>query len=526
LWGVGSLLLVLFAAPKVVQLVVQGRAPEQGLTHLRFKEIPAGFTHQSDFVKALPFMALSAIDVDQDGVDEVFVGGGIGQKDGLLRYSNHALVPIDTGEQFAKGANDPTYGAASIDATHDGRVDLFVVRSSGLYFYENTPAGFVGRKVDFPLDKKSMPLSVSFADINHDGWVDLYVSNYIRPEYVEGETVFNKAYGAYSNLLLNNGDNTFTDITRKAGVYEQHNTFNAVFVDLNDDGHSDLVVAQDTGLVRIFKNNGDLTFSRIELPQNPSYPMGIAVSDVNNDGRMDLFFSNVGNTLPAFMLRGDLRDNQVLNQDYILLENQGNFVFKDVARAKNAANYGFGWGLVSYDFNNDTRADYLVTQNYIRFPGVQFLDLYAGNLLQQSPDGRFAPVESVAGIENKKFGVTAVVSDFNADGWPDVVFANLSSPVRAFINQGGANHWLKVSLRDDPHSLGARLRLTLADGTVYTNQYFSSQGLGSDQTSAVFFGLGEHDQLKQLEVIFQGGKRLLLPAPKLDSLLDLRNSNP
>ena len=113
-----------------------------------------------------------------------------------------------------------------------------------------------------------MPLSVSFGDLNKDGAVDLYISNYIRPKYVEVETIFNGEYGGISNLLLNNGDNTFSDITVSSGVYEQHNTFTAAFVDLNNNGHSDLVVAQDTGVVRVFKNNGDLTFDKIELPVN------------------------------------------------------------------------------------------------------------------------------------------------------------------------------------------------------------------------------------------------------------------
>lgn len=114
---------------------------------------------------------------------------------------------------FTKDTSDPTYGASSIDANNDGTVDLFVARSSGLYLYKNNGQDFSGSKIEFPLDKKSMPLSVSFGDINKDGAVNLYVSNYIRPGFVEGETIFNRQYGGMSNLLLNNGDNTFTNIT-------------------------------------------------------------------------------------------------------------------------------------------------------------------------------------------------------------------------------------------------------------------------------------------------------------------------
>ena len=277
---------------------------------------------------------------------------------------------------------------------------------------------------------------------------DLYLSNYIKPEYVEGETIFNDPnYGGANMLLLNNGDNTFSDITEQAGIYHRHNSFVSVFVDLNEDAHSDLVVAHDTGVPSVYRNNGDLTFTEMELPVTYSYPMGIAVGDYNSDGQLDLYFSNVGNTLPEAMLRGDLTEDQVLNTDYILLENKGNLMFEDVASDRNAAVYGFGWGVVAYDFNHDTLQDFLVAQNYIRFPGVRIpglFELYPGRLLQQGPDGTFKPVEEMAGLSNQFFGVNMVVTDFNQDGWPDVVLGNLDSKLRAFVQEPGSNNWLKV----------------------------------------------------------------------------------
>ncbi len=521
-----GLVVLFFATRKILEYTIQGPAPEQGETALRFSEIPAAFTHTSDFEAALPFMALAAIDVDNDGVDEIFAGGGIGQQDALLAYDGAALTPSALGNGISKAEDDPTYGAASIDATGDGLADLFVARASGLYLYTNTGNGFSGAQVDFPLDPESMPLSIALGDLNKDGAVDIYLSNYIRPEFVEGETIFNdEDYGGVNNLLLNNGDNTFTDITQSSGLYHKHNSFVSVFVDLNDDGHTDLVIAHDTGVPSIYKNNGDLTFTEIELPVTFSYPMGIAVSDHNNDGRLDLYFSNVGNTLPKAMLRGDLRDDQTLNTDYILLENQGDFVFEDVAQEHNAAVYGFGWGLVSYDFNFDTLADYIVSQNYIRFPGVRvpgLFELYAGRLLQQYPDGQYRPVEEVAGIANQHFGVTMAVSDFNQDGWPDVVLGNLDSELRAFINEGGSNHWLKVMVPDTPTMIGTRFVLKTSGGAEYVDQYYTSEGLGSDQTNAIFFGLGDQAAISTLSVHFPNDSTIIYTNPDVDSVIDLR----
>ena len=171
----------------------------------------------------------------------------------------------------------------------------------------------------------------------------------------------------------------------------------------------------------------------------------------------------------------------------------GGLVFADLAKQHNLAEYGFGWGVVSYDFNNDTRSDYLVSQNYIRFPGATtgLFDLYPGRLLQQDADGMFHAVEGVAGLTNEKFGVNMVVTDFNRDGWPDVVLGNLDGELRAFINQGGDNHWVKVRLPDAPHSLGSIVTVETASGETYVDQVYTSEGLGSDQTNELFFGLGQ-----------------------------------
>lgn len=504
---------------------LQGPTVHQGDTELRYQEIDTQFIHTSDFKKALPFMALSAIDVDNDGIDEIFVGGGIGQQDAIQAYNGSSLITSNYGNGIRKDQNDPTYGAMSIDATADGLADLFVARESGVYFYTNTGNGFEGGQLDIPLDQKSMPLSIAAGDINKDGAVDLYISNYIRPEYVEGETIFNDLeYGGINNLLLNNGDNTFTDITHESGVYHQHNSFLSMFVDLNDDGHSELIVAHDTGVPSVYRNNGDLTFSNVELPVTYSYPMGIAVSDINNDGQLDLYFSNVGPTLPTKMLRGDLREEQQLNTDYILLENKGNLVFEDSAQQRNAALYGFGWGLVSFDFNNDTRADYLISQNYIRFPGATtgLFDLYPGRLLQQGSDGQFQAVEEIAGLANEHFGVNMVITDFDNNGWPDVVLGNLDGELRAFINEGGDNHWLKVRLPDTPASLGAIVRLTTSSGEGYVNQVYTSEGLGSDQTHELFFGLGANNDLSRLHVQYQDGRTDTINNPTIDSMISLQ----
>ena len=251
------------------------------------------------------------------------------------------------------------------------------------------------------------------------------------------------------------------------------------------------MIAQDTGRVEIYENLKDNTFKKQPDPTTYAYPMGIGVGDIDNDGDVDLYFSNVGTTLPTVMVKGNLTKEQTLNKDYILLQNDGDFKFTDVSVAKKAAKYGFGWGTSIEDFNNDSKMDLYFSQNYARFPGVKLLELYPGRLLEQQADGTFLSVEGDAGANNQNFGITQVVSDFNKDGTLDLVLANLEGTSKAFIATGtGDAKGLTVRLPGTAQWLNTVGTVTLADGTVITRQYVAAEGLCSDGFCGLHFGLG------------------------------------
>ena len=280
-----------------------GEADLSALEVPRFKEIDFPFSHRFDKNNSLPFLGSAIIDGDGDGTPEVFIGGGYNQPDMILSFAGYAFVDASSnkGKGLSKAANDSTFGAAVIDADSDGRSDIFVARDSGISLYLNKITGFERKKLAIQFDENSVPLSIALADLNHDGHVDMFVSTYIKLAKVEGENIFNKkGYGSTSLLLMNNGDNTFVDITAKAGMAYVHNTFVAVFSDVDRDGDQDLVVAHDTGQVRTWRNNGDLTFDNLPNPSSDkfAYPMGVGVGDYNNDGRIDFLFSNVSTTPP------------------------------------------------------------------------------------------------------------------------------------------------------------------------------------------------------------------------------------
>jgi len=500
--GLGLLFFLILSAFGALRYWQAEKTP-QGKTDLSFTAIDLPFIHEADLEGSLPFLASAAIDINGDGQDELFLGGGDDQADQIFEYSNGEFIPLKL--KFEKAISDATHGAATIDIDNDGDSDLFTARESGIWFHENLGSSFASRKLQLNLADNTTPLSIAFADLNQDGLADMYVAGYIKIELVEGETIFSDGYGGYSHLYLNQGHDDWKDISKSAGVWRQHNTFLGVFADLDNDLDSDLVIAQDTGRVEMYENNGDLTFSPISNPSVYSYPMGVAIGDYDNDGLVDAYFSNVGYTLPPAILRGDLAKDDVFNPSYMLFHNDGNLKFSDRAKQMNAAKYGFGWGTVFADMNLDGKEDLIAAQNYARFPANDLLQHYPGKILQNYGD-KFQPVEKVAGAENKLFGIAPVISDFNGDGWPDLVWANLDGRSLAYLNNGGDRNWIKVRLPNKASSLNARISLLTTGGLTQTKQLLTSQGLGSDQGRDLIFGIGSETTARSIKVEFQNGK--------------------
>jgi enediyne biosynthesis protein E4 len=521
-----ALVLVVIMTIVVVRMKSDAKNPYPEVTTAdvtvpEFKEVQFPFSHKHDKEVSLPFLASAIIDIDNDGTEEVFLGGGHNQPDGLFAFRDGEFKDISSGAGLDKPDNDTTLGSVVIDTNNDGYSDLIVSRNSGVYLYTNQKGKFQSTNLNVPIDEKTTALSVAVADINRDGHFDMYVSGYVSVEFVEGQNIFNKeGYGGTSALLLNNGDNTFRNITEEAGIYYKHNTFQGVFIDLDNDNLEDLVVAHDTGQVRTWKNMGNLKFKNMPNPnsEQSSYPMGIAVGDYNNDGRQDLFFSNIGTTPPDFVVRGDLREDQVFNRKWILFRNDGDFKFTDVAKETKLADFEFSWGAIFEDFNLDGLQDLAVSENYVGFPPHKpaFLRL-PGRFLLQKPNNTFAAAEKQAGVVNSLFSISPLTADFNNDGYPDLLHVNAHGPTKAFINNGGKNHFLKVKLPDTLASIGAKVQVVTGRGTRYTANFISGEGLCSDQSHVLVFGLGDIETVNSVIVTYLSGEQKITKNPPINT---------
>jgi hypothetical protein len=138
------------------------------------------FTHQWDATKSFPYTGAAVIDIDGDGNEEIFIGGGYGQDDALFVYQDESFTDIIANTNI--NSQEATHSALSFDVDNDNDTDLIVARTDGVSFYLNHNGTFTHQPIAIDFEDHVTPLNVAIADINNDGLIDLYVSNFVSPD--------------------------------------------------------------------------------------------------------------------------------------------------------------------------------------------------------------------------------------------------------------------------------------------------------------------------------------------------------
>ncbi len=470
-----------------------------------------------------PFTGATAIDVDGDGQDEVFIGGGLNQPDRLYRFVEDTLVNIIDGRGLSD--DDAAHGAMSIDIDGDGDVDLALARAGGVYLYLNDGEGrFEARRVPVPSQPEaSEPFQVAVSDYDRDGDVDLYISYFVAFPSFRSATFNDPDHAKLNRLLRNDGDLTFTDVTEEAGVAGSANSFGAILVDLNNDFYDDLVIAQNTWQVEIFENNKDGTFTQRPLDTGYGFWMGVGVGDMDNDGDQDLFFPNVGDSIPPALTQGDIRDDQRHSHAWSLMRNDGDFQFTEVVEDWNIHKAGFAWGGVFEDVNLDGRLDLFVAQNYIKWPVHKLFKLNGKAYLQVTDEqGKPAFEDSKAlGLRNPRYGQSSLFVDLDGDARLDYFWINMGDKQAAYLNRSTGN-FVSFRLPDDIAHLGTQVYIETEQGRSYTRQFIAGQGYLTDQASELVFGLNGAEQVIRAVVTWPDGSEVIIENPAINTRHPLR----
>jgi hypothetical protein len=444
-----------------------------------------------------------------------------------LYHNNHDGTFTDVTDKAGVGYPCWAMGGAVGDYNNDGWPDIYVTCLGRNVLYRNNGDGtFTDVTEQAGVGDAHWSTGAAFADYDGDGFVDLFVSNYVdrRLEDVprlasaplcpflnlQVECGPRGLKGAGDTLYHNNGDGTFTEVSKQAGVDDPNGYYGmgVVWSDFNDDGRPDLYVANDATPHFLYRNDGKGRFTEmgflsgtaVSADGSTQAGMGVAVCDYLHSGRFSIYVTNFAEEYST------------------LYRNDGNMSFTDVTYAAKLAQPTIPylkWGTACMDFDNDGWPDIFVVNGHV-YPQAD--KLLSGPKFKQRKqffwnqhDGTFRDASNEAGDALKVPQVSrgAAFGDLFNDGNIDVVVENIDGAPMIVRNDGNTyNHWIAFELAgatSNRLAIGARVK-AVAGGLSQIDEVRSGGSYLSQNDMRVHFGLGTADHVDRVEVRWPSGK--------------------
>jgi enediyne biosynthesis protein E4 len=459
-------------------------------------------------------------DYDHDGYLDLFVAydGNVGNRllhnnrDGTFTRVTNSAPGTDVG--FC-------YGGAWGDANNDGFLDLFVatygqnLNGQNDFFYLNNGNGGFSRATNGPVVRDGgNTFSGAWADVDNDGWLDLFAVNQLS---VSGQSLVSGTNFLYHN----NGDGTFTRLNNGPGNDEPGGGFipplftGASFADYDNDGRLDVFLGRDfyqgasqSVNYALYRNSGRSLFTRVlnnPISNDSGNCAGGAWADYDNDGWLDLFVPN-GSPSPLFGTVGA--------QLSFLYHNNGDGTFTKVTNGVLAEHVGQAVGAVWGDYDNDGFVDLFVT------------DAGANNsLYHNNGDGTFSPITTGSLVSDGGTSYGCAWADYDNDGFLDLFVANYDQGNFLYRNSGNTNAWLKVNCVgrfSNRVGLGAKVRVqaTIGGTNRWQLREITGGSTSGSQPLLAHFGLGEASQATRMRVEWPSGAvQEIGPVPARQSLV-------
>jgi hypothetical protein len=472
-----------------------------------------GATGHKYQVETLPG-GLGVIDFDGDGWPDLFCTNGARLPDlvksgpefwNRLYKNNRDGTFSDVTAKAGLHGEGYSMGVAVGDYNNDGHEDLFVVGVHGNHLYRNNGNGTftdvtreAGLASSGSLGRPAWSVAACWIDYDNDGRLDLFISNYcdwepgIDPicgglQAQERTYCHPDKYRAQPmQLYHNNGDGTFTEITRKEGLPDLLGKgMGIAMADFAGDGRPGLFVANDNARNLLLRNNGK-SFDEIGIDAGVAFNgdgrdisgMGADFGDIDGDGRFDIVMTGLK------------------NETYDVFLNRGKGEFEDGStqtKLLGLTRLWSGWGCGLIDFDNDGWLDFFVASGGLDEKDAQ------PNRLFRNRAGKFEDVSTLAGEAFARAALHrgAVFADFDRDGRMDVAVSALNAPLELWWNktpkQDAAGHWLQLRLtgrKSNRSSIGAQVRCK-SGGRTQIRTVSPSVGYASSSDLTLHFGLGE-----------------------------------
>jgi hypothetical protein len=486
---------------------------------------------QQDLTMPMMYSAGVAVaDYDKDGdLDLYFVMGSDGANQLYQNQGDNTFAEVASEAGIAISgvkSSGPTF--ADIDG--DGWLDLFVgaVDNEQYYLFQNNKNGTF---TDITASSGLMitaanSVSTTFGDLDNDGDLDMFISHWGNPLSSD------KSLEIVWRNDTENGVIKFTDISIEWGLNELYqeqileNGFDTSFVpslsDIDNDGDIDLLLVSDFGNTKVLRNDGD-KFTRTNVDNiSDQFGMGSAVGDIDNDGDMDWYVTSIykkDNSSQAINLSANFNGNRL----YI---NDGNGNFKNTGLAKEVDNGGWAWAACFADFNNDGLTDIFHVNGWGQ-SGVDFTQ-YADDIskfyLQQS-DGTFLESTAAVKVNEVKQGRGISCNDVDRDGDIDIITSNNNTSASYFRNElTSGNHYLIVQLEGNTpntQALGSKIQITSSTGLVQTKELRINNNFASTNAVEAHFGLGAEDVPVKVSITWPNGDSTVHEGIAIDQIITL-----
>jgi hypothetical protein len=495
---------------------------------------------------------VALIDYDRDGWPDIYFTNaqsvemaqhGVKARSALF-HNNHDGTFTDVTDKAGVGYPCWAMGAVVGDYNNDGWPDLLVTCLGGVVLYRNNADGTftdVTKASGLAADS-GWATGAAFGDYDGDGYADLFISHYVDfhlddlPAFGSGKSCKYLGLdvqcgprglkGSPDNLYHNNGDGTFTDVSKKSGVDDPERRYGltAIWSDFDNDGKLDLFVTNDGQANYLYQGDGTGKFADVALTSGVAANedgleqanMGVALGDYLHTGRMSLLLSHFDNEYAALYRNDAGMNNKGMND--------GGMNFSDTSIASGIARgtQGYvGWGDAFVDFANNGWEDFFLVNGHV-YPQVDRAHTAARYLepkllFVNQRDGTFRNASRLVGeaIQIPQVSRGLAVGDLFNDGKMEAVIENLVGQPMILRPQGGPqNHWVSfqlegVGMKSNRLGLNARVRATAGD-LVQTGEVLSGGSYLSQHDLRIHFGLGNHERLDQAEVAWPDGKKEIL----------------
>jgi enediyne biosynthesis protein E4 len=518
--------------------VFENMATQAGLTDV----FPNGGMVSKQYIIETTGSGVGLIDYDNDGLPDIFVLSGEGGTNRM--YHNEGRDKFrDVTDALGLHSSGWAQGVCAGDYDNDGYTDLFVTYWGQNHLYRNDQGRRfvdVTAAAHLTQDGTRYNTGCAFIDVDLDGHLDLFVSNYLKFDPASTPKPGANPYCYYRGipvncgprglpfgrniLYRNNGNGTFKDISDASGIAEPegHYSLGVLTGDFNEDGLPDIYVACDQTPSLLYINRGHGKFEEegvlrgVAFDQNGKAMsgMGVTADDYTGDGHTSIFRTNFSDEFETlYRNRGE-----------------GNFddVTLDAGLGRNTRYVG--WGAGFFDFNNDGWKDLLLVNGHA-FPEVDMLhiDIHFKDraiLYQNLGGGTFRDISAEAGpaLQEKHSSRGAAFGDIDNDGVMEVIINNQGeAPSLLKQKQSPPGHWVILQLvgtRSNRSAIGAHVKLR-ADGHTQTGEVRSGGSYLSQSDLRLHFGIGPATSIDQLEIAWPSGARQVLKNQQCERVLTI-----